>query len=54
MLAGGIAVAAFLVLIIFAPIQAFNRPLGILIFLVIFAAGAEILRRRTLREFPAD
>lgn len=53
-LAGGIAVAAFLALIIFAPIQAFNHPLGILIFLVIFAVGVEILRRRTLREFPAD
>ena len=52
-MAAGVAAAVFLALIVWAPIAAFERPLGILIFLVLFVAGAEILRRRTLREFPA-
>jgi hypothetical protein len=49
------ALAAFLVwlaLVAWVPIAAFRKPLGVLIFAILFAAGAELLRRRTLREFP--
>ncbi|MGK2931248.1 MAG: hypothetical protein ACSLFD_00475 [Solirubrobacterales bacterium] len=52
-MAAGVAAAVFLALIIWAPVAAFERPLGILIFLLLFVAGAAILRRRVLREFPA-
>jgi hypothetical protein len=41
-----------LALIAWAPILAFRKPLGILIFAALFAAGAELLRRQTLVEFP--
>jgi hypothetical protein len=49
------ALAAFLVwlaLVAWVPIAAFDRPLGIVLFALLFAAGAELLRRRTRREFP--
>jgi hypothetical protein len=46
------ALAIFIALIAWAPIAAFRKPLGILLFAILFAAGAEILRRQTLREFP--
>ncbi|MGD9736411.1 MAG: SHOCT domain-containing protein [Solirubrobacterales bacterium] len=49
------ALAAFLLwlaLVAWVPIAAFDRPLGILLFAILFAAGAELLRRQTLREFP--
>ena len=52
-MAAGIAAAVFIALIIWAPIAAFERPLGILVFLLLFVAGAEILRRKILSEFPA-
>jgi len=42
----------FLVLIAWAPIAAFHKPLGILVFAVLFAVGLELLLRQTLREFP--
>jgi hypothetical protein len=42
----------FIVLIAWAPIAAFRKPLGILLFAVLFAVGAELLRRQILREFP--
>jgi hypothetical protein len=42
----------WLALIAWAPIAAFQKPLGILIFAVLFAVGAEIFRRQVLREFP--
>ncbi len=48
-----VAIAAFLVwlaLIAWVPIAAFHKPLGVLLFAIIFAVGAELLRRRTLRE----
>jgi hypothetical protein len=52
--AGAYAVASgvWLALIAWAPIAAFRKPLGILIFAALFAAGTEILRRQTLAEFP--
>jgi hypothetical protein len=48
-----IAAIVYIALIAWAPIAAFRKPLGILIFLVLFALGAELLRRQILREFPA-
>lgn len=48
----GVAAAVFLGLIAWAPILAFRKPLGILIFAALFAAGTELLRRQTLVEFP--
>jgi hypothetical protein len=47
-----IAGAVFLALIAWAPIAAFRKPFGILLFAVLMAAGAEIFRRQILREFP--
>lgn len=47
-----VAGAVWLALIAWAPIAAFRKPLGILIFAVLFAAGTELLRRQTLAEFP--
>jgi hypothetical protein len=49
------ALAAFLVwlaLVAWVPIAAFNKPLGIVLFALLFAGGAELLRRQTRREFP--
>ena len=46
------ALAVFLALIAWAPVVAFRKPLGFLLFAILFAAGAELLRRQTLREFP--
>ena len=46
------ALAVFVALIAWAPIAAFRKPLGILVFAILFAAGAEILRRQALREYP--
>jgi hypothetical protein len=48
------AIVAFLVwlaLIAWVPIAAFRKPLGVLLFALLFAVGAELLRRRTLREY---
>lgn len=51
----GTYAAAFLVfvaLIAWAPIAAFGKPLGILFFALLLAAGTELLRRQVLAEFP--
>ena len=50
--AAALALLVWLALIAWAPIAAFGKPLGILVFALLFAAGAELLRRQTLREFP--
>ena len=50
----GVAAAVWLALIAWAPIAAFRKPFGILLFAVLFALGTEILRRQTLREFPNE
>jgi hypothetical protein len=47
-----IAGLIWLALIAWAPIAAFHKPIGILLFAVLFALGTELLRRQTLREFP--
>lgn len=46
------AAAVWVGLVAWAPVAAFRKPLGVLLFALLFAAGAEILRRQTLREFP--
>lgn len=46
------AAAVWLALIAWAPIAAFRKPLGILVFAVLFALGTELLRRQALSEFP--
>jgi hypothetical protein len=48
----GIAAAIWLALIAWAPVAAFRKPFGILLFAVLFAIGTELLRRQTLEEFP--
>jgi hypothetical protein len=51
------AIAAFLVwlaLIAIVPIAAFGRPLGILLFAILFAAGTWLLWKQTEREFPSS
>ena len=50
-----VGIAAFLLwlaLVALVPVAAFGKPLGILLFAILFAGGAELLRRQTLREFP--
>jgi hypothetical protein len=47
-----LAFAVFVALIAWAPIAAFRKPLGILLFAILYAVGAEMLRRQTLCEFP--
>ncbi len=42
----------WLALVAWVPIAAFRKPLGVLLFAVLFAVGAELLRRQTRREFP--
>lgn len=49
----GVAATIWLALIAWAPIAAFRKPFGILLFAVLFALGTEALLRQTLREFPA-
>jgi hypothetical protein len=49
------ALVAFLVwlaLVAWVPIAAFRKPLAVLLFALLFAAGAELLRRQIRREFP--
>ncbi len=47
-----IAAALFLILVAWAPVTAFRKPLGMLILAVLLAIGAEIMRRQVLDEFP--
>jgi hypothetical protein len=50
----GVAAAIWLALIAWAPIAAFRKPFGILLFAVLFAVGTEALRRQTVDEFPDE
>jgi hypothetical protein len=47
------AAVVFVALIAWAPVAAFRKPLGVLLFALLLGAGAELLRRQILREFPA-
>jgi hypothetical protein len=42
----------FLVLILWAPVVAFHKPLGLLLLAVLMVAGTEALRRQAEAEFP--
>ncbi len=42
----------FLILVAWAPVQAFHKLLGILLLAVLLAIGTEMLRRQILRESP--
>jgi hypothetical protein len=44
--------AIYVALIAWAPIAAFRKPLGILVFALLMVLGTEVLRRQTAREFP--
>jgi hypothetical protein len=46
----GAALLIFLALIAWAPVTAFHKPLGFLIFALLFAAGTELYRRQLLDE----
>jgi len=48
----GAAAALFLILVAWAPVDAFRRPLGMLVLAVLLAAGTELLRRQIIREPP--
>jgi hypothetical protein len=48
-----VAAAVYVALIAWAPIAAFHKPIGLLLFALLLGLGTEILRRQTLREFPA-
>jgi len=45
-----VAATVWLALIVWAPIAAFQKPIGILLFAALFALGTELLRRQVLRE----
>ncbi|HET7445680.1 MAG TPA: hypothetical protein VFJ57_13595 [Solirubrobacterales bacterium] len=46
----GAALLTFLVLVVWAPVAAFHKPLGLLIFALLFATGTELYRRQLLEE----
>lgn len=46
----GAALLVFLALIAWAPVGAFHKPLGVLIFALLFAAGTELYRRQLLED----
>ncbi|HJZ38226.1 MAG TPA: hypothetical protein VJ204_18300 [Solirubrobacterales bacterium] len=48
----GAAAVIFLILVAWAPVQAFHKLLGILLLAVLLAIGTEILRRQILSESP--
>ncbi len=48
----GVAAAIWLALIAWAPIAAFRKPFGILLFAVLFAVGTEALRRQAIARVP--
>ena len=48
----GVAAAVFLILILWAPTQAFRRPTALVVMALLAVLGIEVLRRLTHREFP--
>ena len=42
----------FLVLILWAPVVAFHKPIGLILLAVLMVLGTELLRRQTESEFP--
>jgi len=47
-----VVAAVFLVLVLWAPVAAFQKPIGLLLLAVLMVLGTEALRRRTAVEFP--
>jgi hypothetical protein len=43
---------AFLVLVLWAPVAAFEKPIGLLLLAALMVLGTEVLRRQTAVEFP--
>jgi hypothetical protein len=50
--AAGVVFLVWVALIAWAPVAAFRKPIGILVFAFLFIDGAELLRRQIRREFP--
>jgi len=50
----GAAAALFLILVWWAPVVAFRKPLGMLILALLLAAGTELLRRQIVTEAEAE
>ncbi len=48
----GVVAAILLILFIWQPFPVTAKPIGMLVFALLAAAGTEILRRQLLREFP--
>jgi hypothetical protein len=48
----GVVAAIFLILVVWAPVRAFTRPLPLLVIAVFMLLGTEALRRQAAREFP--
>ncbi|MBK5219495.1 MAG: hypothetical protein JJE35_06895 [Thermoleophilia bacterium] len=42
----------FLALILWAPVEAFNKPIGLILLAVLMVLGTEALRRQAAGEFP--
>jgi hypothetical protein len=42
----------FLILVLWAPVVAFHKPIGLLLLAALMALGTEMLRRQTAAEFP--
>jgi hypothetical protein len=45
---------AFLALVLWAPVVAFQKPIGFILLAVLMVLGTEALRRQTAAEFPVD
>jgi hypothetical protein len=49
----GAVALVFLVLVLWAPVVAFQKPIGMILLAVLLVVGTEALRRQTAAEFPA-
>ena len=49
----GAVALVFLVLVLWAPVVAFQKPIGMILLAVLLVLGTEVLRRQTAAEFPA-
>jgi hypothetical protein len=49
----GAVALVFLALVLWAPVVAFHKPIGLILLAVLMVLGTEALRRQTAAEFPA-
>jgi predicted membrane metal-binding protein len=49
----GVVALVFLALVLWAPVVAFQKPIGMVLLAVLLVLGTEALRRQTAAEFPA-